>query len=128
MTLFTSGLVRVLTDPEAKYFESGSSVVRFYAGSYDGKTKDGEYINNAIEVQAWGKDGEIIINYCPKGSQVHIGGTLHMDEWIDKETGKKRNRHYLKAMRVELPPRSGVDENPPPTPAAAQPSPDSIPF
>lgn len=128
MTLFTSGLVRVLTDPEAKFFESGSSVVRFYAGSYDGKTKDGEYVNNAIEVQAWGKDGEIILNYCPKGSQVHLGGTLHMDEWVDKETGKKRNRHYLKAMRVELPPRDSAAEAPAPKPAAEDLNKDFIPF
>lgn len=107
MSLYAQGVVRVITDPDAKYFESGFSVVKFLGGLNEGKDKDGNYISNAIEVEAWNKTGEVIINYCPKGSSVFVSGNIRQEEWEDKETGAKRRKHVLKAGRIELLPKAG---------------------
>jgi single-strand DNA-binding protein len=107
MSLYAQGVIRVLTDPDAKYFESGKSVVKFFGGISEGKDKEGNYINNAIEVEAWGQDGEIIVNYAPKGSSVLVSGRLRQDEWTDKASGELRRRHVLTANRIELLPKSG---------------------
>jgi len=137
MSLYAQGVVRVLTDPDCKYFESGSSVVKFLGGLNEGKDKDGNYINNAIEIEAWNKTGEVIVNYCPKGSNLFVSGNIRQEEWDDKDTGAKRRKHVLKAGRIELLPKAGEGNGA--APAAAAPSPlaaapapfddaDSIPF
>ena len=133
MSLYAQGNVRVLTDPDVKYFESGSSVVKFLGGLNEGKDKDGNYINNSIEVEVWNKTGDVIINYCPKGSSVFISGNVRQEEWDDKDTGAKRRKHVLKAGRVELLPRAGDGQGGGATgsPMAAAPSKvdsDEIPF
>lgn len=140
MSLYAQGVVRVLTDPDAKYFESGSSVVKFLGGLNEGKDKDGNYINNAIEVEAWNKTVEVIVNYCPKGSSVFVSGNIRQEEWEDKDTGAKRRKHVLKAGRIELLPRTtdgdgngnGAAPMAPSTPGFARKEepldPDSIPF
>lgn len=107
MSLYAQGIVRVLTDPDAKYLETGSSVVKFLGGLSEGKDKSGNYINNSIEVEAWNKTGEVVINYCPKGSSLMVTGNIRMEEWEDKDTGAKRRKHVLKAGRIELLPRGG---------------------
>lgn len=107
MSLYAQGVVRVLTDPDTKFFESGSSVVKFLGGLNEGKDKDGNYINNSIEIEAWNKNGEVIINYAPKGSSLFVSGNIRQEEWDDKDTGAKRRKHVFKAGRVELLPRSG---------------------
>ena len=135
MSLYAQGVVRVLTDPDVKYFESGKSVVKFLGGLSEGKDKNGNYIQNSIEVEAWDKTGEVIVNYAPKGSNVLVSGNVRQEEWDDKETGVKRRKHVLKAARIELLPRAG-DGNGATAPAAASPfgaapdpiDPDSIPF
>lgn len=117
MSLYAQGNVRVLTDPDIKYFESGTSVAKFLGGLNEGKDKDGNYINNAIEVEAWNKTAEVIINYAPKGSSIFVSGNIRQEEWEDKDTGAKRRKHVLKAGRIELLPRQG--DAPTGAPAAA---------
>ena len=139
MSLYAQGVVRVLTDPDARYFDSGKSVVKFLGGLSEGKDKDGNYINNSIEVEVWNQTGEVIINYCPKGSSVFVSGNIRQEEWDDKDTGAKRRKHVLKAGRIELLPKA--NETDPaaaaaPAPAAAAATPvaavqvdvDDIPF
>lgn len=128
MSLYAQGVVRVLTDPDAKYFDSGMSVVKFLGGLNEGKDKDGNYINNSIEVEAWNKTGEVIVNYCPKGSNVFVSGNIRQEEWDDKDTGTKRRKHVLKAGRIELLPKSGDGNGEAPAAAAAAPTTSEIPF
>ncbi len=123
MSLYAQGVIRVLTDLDVKYFDSGSSVVKFLGGLNEGKDRDGNYINNAIEVEVWNKTGEVVINYCPKGSNLFISGNIRQEEWEDKTTGAKRRKHVLKAARVELLPKAGDgDGNGSAAHAAAAPS------
>lgn len=102
MSLYASGPVRIVTDPEAKFFESGTSVVKFFGGLNEGKDKNGDYIKNGIDVEAWNKTGQVILDYAPKGSVIHVSGNIVREEWTDKDTGAKRSKHILKASRIEL--------------------------
>ena len=129
MSLYASGNVRVLTDPDVKFFDSGMSVVKFLGGLNEGKDKDGNYINNSIEVEAWNKTGEVIVNYAPKGTTIFVSGNIRQEEWDDKDTGAKRRKHVLKAGRIELLPKGGDGAAAPAsTPDAAAPLPAGIPF
>lgn len=106
MSLFASGVVRIITDPEVRTFETGSQVIKFYGGLNEGKDKEGEYIRNGIDVEVWNKNAQVILDYAPKGTSIFVSGNVIKEEWNDKETGAKRSRHTLKASRVELLPRS----------------------
>jgi single-strand DNA-binding protein len=130
MSLHLNGPIRIVTDPEAKYFESGKSVVSFYAGTSEGKDKNGEYIRNGIDAEAWDKTGQVILDYAPKGSVVYASGNLVKQEWNDKETGAKRSKHIMRINRIELLPSTNKAAAPNSSSAPADPmdDDDEIPF
>lgn len=113
MSLFATGIVRIITDPQLKAFDSGAMVCNFAAGIQEGKDKDGNYINNAIDVEIWNKPAEVIVNKLKKGDCILLTGTIRRQEWMDKETGKKRSKHLLSATRFEFMPRSTADSEDP---------------
>lgn len=45
-----------------------------------------------IDCEAWGKTAEIMAKYLGKGRPVFIEGRLKLDQWDDKETGKKQSK------------------------------------
>lgn len=45
-----------------------------------------------IDCEAWGKTAEIMAKYLAKGRPVFIEGRLKLDQWDDKETGKKQSK------------------------------------
>ena len=49
MSLYATGIVRIITDPQLRAFESGTMVANFAGGIQVGKDKDGNWINNAID-------------------------------------------------------------------------------
>jgi single-strand DNA-binding protein len=107
MTIPTSCMLRVISEPEVTHFESGAFVVKFYGGSNEGKDKNDQWIRNGIDVEAWNKTGQVIVDYVPVGSSVIIHGQILKQEWADKTTGEKRSKHVLRANRLELLPRQG---------------------
>ena len=60
MSLYASGIVRLITEPALRSFDSGTTVANFAGGIIEGKDKQGNYINNAIDVEIWGKSAEEI--------------------------------------------------------------------
>ena len=44
-----------------------------------------------MNVTAWEKLGELVMQYLAKGRRVLVQGRLRQDSWDDKETGKKRS-------------------------------------
>jgi single-strand DNA-binding protein len=111
MTLPVSGNVRIITDPSLHSFDSGTVVCNFAGGIYEGKDKDGNYINNAIDIEMWGKSAEIIVDRCKKGDYIFVIGNIRRQEWIDKKTNEKRTKHVLVANRFEFLPRNNKDED-----------------
>ena len=76
-------------DPIMRFVPSGTPVTNFTIGSNsEYKDKNGKKVKQTtwIRVSAWGKQAEIINEYCEKGSWVIVKGTLKPD----KETGSPR--------------------------------------
>ena len=91
MSLYATGIIRIITEPQLRTFDSGTMVANFAGGIQEGKDKDGNWINNAIDCEAWGKPAELIVDKLKKS---------------DKETGAKRSKHVLSIARFEFMPRS----------------------
>ena len=83
---------RLTRDPELKYTQSGTSVASFSLANnrtYTVQNEKKEQVSffNCI---AWGKPGEVIAQYCKKGSKLGIEGRLQQRSWQD-QNGQKRN-------------------------------------
>ena len=106
MSLYATGVIRIISEPQLKAFDSGTMVCNFAGGIYEGKDKAGNWINNAIDVEAWGKTAEIITDKLQKGDSIQVTGTVRRQEWADKSTGDKRSKHVLSISRFEFLPRA----------------------
>ena len=45
-----------------------------------------------VDIEAWGKQGELVAKYLTKGKPCMIEGRLRFDEWQDKTSGQKRSK------------------------------------
>jgi single-strand DNA-binding protein len=76
-------------DVELRYTTSGEAVANCQvATSTDWKDKESGERQSATEWHrcvAWGKLGELIAEYCRKGSPVYFEGKLRTRKWQDKE-------------------------------------------
>lgn len=106
MSLYATGIVRIISEPQLRTFDSGTMVVNFAGGIQEGKDKDGNWINNAIDCEAWGKSAELIADRLKKGDSVFVTGAVRRQEWNDKTTGDKRSKHVLSIQRFEFMPRA----------------------
>ena len=123
MTLFTQGIIRVISEPEVKEF-GDNKVTKFYGGIQEGRDKAGNWINNAIDVEIWGNQGNVITTeFVGQGGSFMATGTIQRQEWEGKDG--KRSKHVFKVNRVELLPRPKDDL---PTQAVAPAVDASIPF
>jgi len=112
MSLYATGIVRLITEPAMRTFDSGTVVTNFAGGIQEGKDKDGNWINNAIDCEIWGKPAELIVDKLKKGDSIFVSGNLRRQEWSDKETGAKRSKHVLSIQRFEFTPRGATSEEP----------------
>ena len=108
MSLYATGIVRIITDPQLRAFESGTMVANFAGGIQEGKDKDGNWINNAIDCEIWGKSAELIVDKLKKGDSILVTGSVRRQEWNDKEAGAKRSKHVLSIQRFEFMPRGAA--------------------
>ena len=108
MTLFTQGIIRVISEPELKQV-GDTALVKFYGGVAEGKDKSGNYINNAIDCEVWGKQANTIMEYVGQGGSFMANGNIKMEEWESKDGSGKRRKHVFKVTRVELLPRPKDD-------------------
>src|SRR5687768_2846845 len=82
-------------DPQLKYLPSQMAVADFgIACNRKFKTSGGEDREEVtfVDVTAFGKQAEIINQYCQKGKQIFVEGRLKFDSWDDKNSGGKRNK------------------------------------
>ena len=106
MSLYASGIVRIISDPALRSFDSGTMVANFAGGIMEGKDKSGAYINNAIDIEIWGKSAEVVVDLCKKGDCIMVSGSIKRQDWADKTTGDKRSKHVLSVNRFEFLPRT----------------------
>ena len=81
-------------DPELRYTPKGQAVVDLALAMNRRYLVDGEKREEVtyVDVTFWGKGAEIISQYMKKGNPMYIEGRLRLDQWDDKETGKKQSR------------------------------------
>src|SRR6266516_3934754 len=92
---------RLGKDPESKFTPTGKKVTHFsLAISNRWKSKDGEAkeYTEWVNVEAWGRLGEICQEYLKKGSLVFVEGRLKTDKYEDKG----ENRYFTKVVALAM--------------------------
>ena len=91
---------RLGKDPEGKFTPTGRKVTHFsLAVSNRWKSKDGEMkeYTEWVNVEAWGRLGEICQEYLKKGSLIYLEGRLKTDKYEDKDGETK---YYTKVVAL----------------------------
>jgi len=93
-------------DIEVKYIANGTAVGNISLAVnrvwFDKKANEKKESVTYVEITLWGRDAEIVAEYCSKGSPLHVEGRLEMDTWEDKETGKPRQKLKVVGERIQL--------------------------
>jgi len=91
-------------DPELRYTPNGMAVAEFgMAINRRWKGQDGERRDEVcfVDVQAWGRQAELISEYCRKGRSLFVEGRLTYDSWEGKD-GQKRSRLRVTAENFQF--------------------------
>ena len=117
---------RLGKDPELRTTSKGQEVTGFSLGV--NTFANGEKQTIWLKCSVWGKRGEALRNYCQKGSQITINGSLSQNSWVDKE-GETVVDLAVNVTEFSLPAREKpqADTGACPMPAATA-SNDEIPF
>jgi single-strand DNA-binding protein len=82
-------------DPELRYTPKGTAIAKLslamnrkWTGE-DGQTREEV---TYVDIDAFGKQAEVISQYLRKGGGLLAEGRLKLDQWDDKQTGQKRSR------------------------------------
>lgn len=96
------GLTR---DPELRRIPSGTAVTTLGLAIDDSfQSRSGEKTERTlyVDVDVWDRAAENCVQYLAKGRSVLVEGRLQMDQWTDKETGKKRSQIKVRAERIQF--------------------------
>ena len=89
-------------DPEIRYMQSGEPIANFSLATSEQWTDKAGQKQERTEwhrVEVFGKTAQVVRDYCSKGKQVYIEGSIRYDEWTDKDGNKK----YMTKIRVSGP-------------------------
>jgi single-strand DNA-binding protein len=92
---------RLGKDPEGKFTPTGKKVTHFsLAVSNRWKDKGGETKESTewVNIEAWGRLGEVCQEYLKKGSLIFLEGRLKTDKYEDKGETK----YYTKVVALTL--------------------------
>ena len=90
-------------DPELRATSTGKEVCRFsLAVNRSYKNSEGEWQDTAdfVDVTAWEGLASIVQNYCHKGKQVAVQGSLRSSSW--EQDGQTRSKLEVSATNVLL--------------------------
>jgi len=82
-------------DPELRYTPKGTAIAKIgLAINRSWKTETGETREEVtfVDVDAFGRQAEVISQYLKKGRPILVEGRLKLDTWDDKQTGQKKSR------------------------------------
>ncbi len=86
---------RLTRDPELRVTPNGNNICKLgIALSRKFKLADGSIKDEVtfIDVDAFGRQAEVISKYFSKGKPIFIEGRLKLDQWDDRATGEKRSK------------------------------------
>lgn len=85
------------SDPVLSHTTTQTPVVNFRLAN---NTKIGDKTKVCfIDCAAFGKQAELVMQYCSKGSSVLVDARLDEDQWTT-DSGDKRFKHYLTVSQV----------------------------
>jgi single-strand DNA-binding protein len=122
-------------DPQLRYLPSQTAIAEFgLACNRKFKTQSGEEREEVtfVDITAFGRQAEVINQYCQKGRPIFIEGRLKYDTWEDKNGGGKRHKLSVVVDNFQLlggrpeggggpPPEGGQSARPSPRPPQARP-------
>ncbi|MGB3135608.1 MAG: single-stranded DNA-binding protein [Nodosilinea sp.] len=91
---------RAGTDPEVKYFESGTVVCNLTLAVRRRSSRDDK--PDWFNLELWGKNAEVAANYVRKGSLIGVSGALKLDHWQDRSSGAARSKPVVRVDRLDL--------------------------
>ena len=101
-TILMGNLTR---DPEIRSLPSGATVTNFglaVSETWTDKTS-GEKREEVcfVDVDAWGRQGEVVLEYFSKGKPILIEGKLKFRTW-EADDGSKRSKHSITLDRFSF--------------------------
>ena len=82
-------------DPELRYTPKGTAIARIgIAINRTWKDESGQNKEEVtfVDVDAWGRQAEVISQYLKKGRPILMEGRLKLDQWEDKNTHQKQSK------------------------------------
>ncbi len=82
-------------DPEKRVTPTGLTIVKLgLAVNRRFTTKEGEQREETtfVDIDAFGRQAEVIAQYCTKGRPLFVEGRLKLDTWQDKQSGENRSK------------------------------------
>jgi single-strand DNA-binding protein len=132
-------------DPELRVTPKGTAICQFgIAVNRQFKDESGATRDETtfVDIEAWGKQGELVSKYLTKGSPAMVEGRLKFDQWEDKTSGQKRSKLKVVLDNVQFlstrggggshapgagaPPDDGDPASPPPARPAAPPAKENL--
>ena len=115
-------------DPETRQAGSSSVCSFSIAVGRKFKGKDGQMQEETsfIDVEAWGKTGELVAQYLSKGSACLVDGRLKQDTW--EQDGNKRSKIKVVAESVQFLGGKGEPKQDKPAPSYSSSYEDESPF
>ena len=93
---------RLGKDPESRFIPTGKKVANFsVAVSNRWKSAEGEAKESTewVNIEAWGRLGEVCQQYLHKGSLIYLEGRLQTDKYDDKSGETK---YYTKVVALSM--------------------------
>ena len=102
-------------NPEVRYFPDGTAVANFgiavnerFADRETGEPRETVHF---VDIEAWGRQAELMHEYFTKGAGILIEGSLKFDSW-KADDGTNRNRLKVRLQRFEfMRPRNGTPDS-----------------
>jgi single-strand DNA-binding protein len=88
-------------DPESKFTPTGKKVTQFsvaISNRWKGREGDPKEYTEWVNIEAWGRLGEICGEYLKKGSLVFVEGRLRTDKYEEKG----ENRYFTKVVALAM--------------------------
>ncbi|HTB79392.1 MAG TPA: single-stranded DNA-binding protein [Opitutaceae bacterium] len=98
-------------DPELRVTPKGTAICQFgLAVNRQFKDESGQTRDETtfVDIEAWGKQGELVSKYLTKGSPAMVEGRLKLDQWEDKQSGQKRSKLKIVLDNVQFLGRPGA--------------------
>ena len=90
-------------DPESKFTPTGKKVTQFsvaISNRWKSKEGDSKEYTEWVNIEAWGRLGEICSEYLKKGSLVFVEGRLKTDRYEEKGEAKFFTKVVCLAMQM----------------------------